>query len=63
MTNAARAIRTIFLSELAGTAALVAVGLSFVILDSSPSGPVIRMIPDEGWRRPELSSQGGREHD
>ena len=51
MTDAARAIRTIFLSELAGTAALMAVGLSFVILDSSPAGPVSRMIPDEGWRR------------
>jgi aquaporin Z len=51
MTDAAKAIRTIFLSELAGTAALVAVGLSFVILDFSPAGPVGRLIPDEGWRR------------
>jgi aquaporin Z len=51
MTDAARAIRTIFLSELLGTAALVAVGLSFVILDFSPGGPVGRLIPDEAWRR------------
>jgi aquaporin Z len=51
MTDAARAIRTIVLSELLGTAALVAVGLSFVILDFSPGGPVGRLIPDEAWRR------------
>jgi aquaporin Z len=38
-------------AELAGTTLLVAVGLSFVILDFGQGSPVIHLIPSAGWRR------------
>jgi len=38
-------------AELLGTALLVAVGLSFVILMFAPDGPAARLIPAAGWRR------------
>jgi aquaporin Z len=38
-------------AELTGTALLVAVGLSFVILDFGHGSPVIQLIPSAGWRR------------
>ena len=40
-----------YFSELVGTALLVGVGLSFVILDFGTGSPVIRLVPDEGLRR------------
>ncbi len=46
-----KASRTIFVSELIGTAALVAVGLSFVIADFGPGSPVSRWLPSPAWRR------------
>lgn len=42
---------TIFISEFIGTALLLLVGLSIVILDFGEGSPVIRLIPDEGLRR------------
>jgi aquaporin Z len=41
----------LFLSELVGTAALVLVGLSLVILMFGAGTPMARLIPDEGLRR------------
>ena len=41
----------LFGAELIGTALLVAVGLSFVILGFGPSSPVVQLIPSAGWRR------------
>ena len=38
-------------AELAGTAALVLVGLSFVILMFGEGSPIPRVLPSEGWRR------------
>lgn len=40
-----------YLAEFVGTALLLAVGLSFVILDFGAGSPVVRLIPDAGWRR------------
>lgn len=42
---------TLFLSELIGTALLVGVGLSFVILDFGQGSPVVALIPSAGARR------------
>ncbi len=39
------------LSEFVGTALLVAVGLSIVILDFAPASPVVAVLPDPGLRR------------
>jgi aquaporin Z len=39
------------LSELVGTALLVLVGLSLVILMFGAGSPVVRVVPDEGLRR------------
>ncbi len=44
-------IAGLFLAEFAGTALLVAVGVSFVILDFGAGSPVVRLIPDPGLRR------------
>ena len=41
----------LFLSELAGTAALLLVGLSVVIFMWGEGGPGARLVPDEGLRR------------
>ena len=41
----------LFLSELAGTAVLLLVGLSVVILMWGDGGPGARLVPDEGLRR------------
>lgn len=41
----------LFLSELAGTAFLLLVGLSIVILMWGEGGPGARLVPDEGLRR------------
>lgn len=38
-------------AELMGTALLVAVGLSIVILAFGHGSPVVRLLPDAGWRR------------
>jgi aquaporin Z len=38
-------------AELIGTALLVAVGLSIVILDFGQGSPVLRWLPDPAWRR------------
>ncbi len=38
-------------AELLGTALLLAVGLSVVILDFGAGSPVARLIPSEAWRR------------
>ena len=40
-----------FLSELIGTALLVLVGLSLVILMFGAGSPIVRVVPDEGWRQ------------
>jgi len=40
-----------YLSELIGTALLVGVGVSFVILDFGVGSPVAAVLPDAGWRR------------
>jgi aquaporin Z len=42
---------TMFISEFIGTALLLLVGLSIVILDFGEGSPVTRLIPDEGLRR------------
>jgi hypothetical protein len=42
---------TIFISQFIGTAVLLLVGLSIVILDFGEGSPVTRLIPDEGARR------------
>jgi glycerol uptake facilitator-like aquaporin len=44
-------LRRIFLSELVGTAALVLVGLSLVILMFGTGSPMARLLPGEGVRR------------
>ncbi|HUW50869.1 MAG TPA: aquaporin [Sulfuricella sp.] len=41
----------LFGAELIGTALLVAVGLSIVILDFGQGSPVVRLLPSAGWRR------------
>lgn len=42
---------TLFLSEFIGTALLVGVGLSFVILDFGANSPMVAILPDPGLRR------------
>jgi aquaporin Z len=42
---------TLFLSEFIGTALLIGVGLSVVILDFSPDSPIASLIPSAGFRR------------
>ena len=50
-----------FASELVGTALLVLVGLSLVILMFGTGTPMARLIPDEGLRRlPEPENGGAR---
>jgi aquaporin Z len=39
------------ISEMVGTALLVGVGLSIVILDFSPTSPIVGILPDPGLRR------------
>jgi aquaporin Z len=46
-----KALWTLFLSEFLGTALLVAVGLSIVILDFGAGSPVAALVPDAGARR------------
>src|SRR5512146_419038 len=41
---------TLFFAEFAGTALLVAVGVSFVILDFGKGSPVSALLPDPGLR-------------
>jgi len=41
----------IFVSELVGTALLVLVGLSLVILMFGDGSPIKEVLPSEGWRR------------
>lgn len=41
----------VFTSELVGTALLVLVGLSLVILMFGEGSPIKEVLPDEGWRR------------
>ncbi|MDE2184948.1 MAG: aquaporin, partial [Alphaproteobacteria bacterium] len=41
----------VFGAELIGTALLVAVGLSIVILDFGQGSPVVRLLPGTAWRR------------
>ena len=41
----------VFVSELVGTALLVLVGLSLVILMFGEGSPVKAVLPSEGWRR------------
>jgi aquaporin Z len=41
----------LFGAELVGTMLLLGVGLSFVILAFGHGSPVVRQIPDAGWRR------------
>jgi aquaporin Z len=42
---------TLYLSEFVGTALLLAIGLSFVILDFGTGSPVVTLLPDAGLRR------------
>jgi len=49
--NEPGALRGVFLSELAGTALLCLIGLSFVILIWGTGTPVAHLIPSEGLRR------------
>jgi aquaporin Z len=49
--NGPRLRWTLFVSELIGTALLVLVGLSLVILMFGAGSPMARLIPDEGLRR------------
>jgi aquaporin Z len=42
---------TLFLSEAVGTALLLLVGLSFVILNFGAGSPVVALLPDAGLRR------------
>ncbi len=46
-----RAAAWLALSEFIGTALLIAVGCSFVVLDFAAGSPVVRTIPDAGVRR------------
>lgn len=41
----------LFGAEMIGTALLVAVGLSFVILGFGHGSPVVQLVPSAGWRR------------
>ncbi len=41
----------VYLSELLGTALLLLIGLSFVIIDFGKGSPVVNIIPDPGLRR------------
>jgi aquaporin Z len=41
----------LFGAEFMGTALLVAVGLSFVILAFGQDSPMVQLIPSAGWRR------------
>jgi aquaporin Z len=41
----------VFVSELVGTALLVVVGLSVVILMFGEGSPIAAVLPSEGWRR------------
>ncbi|MEJ2700203.1 MAG: aquaporin, partial [Desulfuromonadales bacterium] len=41
----------LFGAEFLGTALLVGVGLSLVILDFGRGSPVVRLLPSAGWRR------------
>jgi aquaporin Z len=41
----------VFVSELIGTALLVLVGLTLVILMFGDGSPIARVLPSEGWRR------------
>jgi aquaporin Z len=41
----------LYLAELVGTALLVAIGLSLVILSSGQRSPIVRILPDAGLRR------------
>lgn len=41
----------LYLSELVGTACLLTIGLSIVILDFGSGSPVVNLIPDPGLRR------------
>lgn len=50
-TNHAPLPWTVFLAELVGTALLIAVGLSVVILDFGRGSPVTQLLPDAGARR------------
>jgi len=49
--NSSKIIGVLFFSEFAGTALLICFGLSVVILDFSPEGPVVALVPDAGLRR------------
>lgn len=46
-----RHLWTLFVAEFIGTALLVAVGASFVILDFGKGSPVAALVPDPGLRR------------
>lgn len=41
----------VFAAEFIGTAVLVLVGLSLVILMFGSGSPIVRVVPSEGWRR------------
>jgi len=41
----------LFFSEFVGTALLIGVGLSVVIVAFSPESPVVFLVPDAGLRR------------
>jgi aquaporin Z len=46
-----RVYANLFLSEFIGTALLVALGVSFVILDFGTGSPIAMLLPDAGlWR-------------
>ena len=47
----AKPLWPLFVSEAVGTALLVAVGGSFVVLDFGPGSPVVHLLPDAGLRR------------
>jgi aquaporin Z len=51
MVGAARVPLKLFLSEMVGTAMLIAVGVSVVIVDFGAGSPVIDLLPDPGVRR------------
>ena len=41
----------LFGAEMIGTALLIAIGLSIVIVDFGAGSPVARLLPSDGWRR------------
>jgi aquaporin Z len=43
--------KVLFVSEFVGTALLISVGLSIVIVDFSPNSPVVSLVPSAGLRR------------